>query len=88
MLGKVILQPVKELLRYLKGDGAIGIAHGFFSSFKVFVEYIRDVVCQRLSTLLLLRSQPLMQRQWNGCAEVFLFLHDVLLSASREASKA
>ena len=88
MLGKVILQPVKELLRYLKGDGAIGIAHVFCSSFKVFVEYVRDVVCQRLSTLLLLRTQPLVQRQRDGCAEVFLFLHGVLLSASREASKA
>ena len=47
-----------------------------------FVEYIRDVVCQRLSTLLLFRSQPLVQRQRNGRAEVFLFLHGVLLSAS------
>jgi hypothetical protein len=28
------------------------------------------------------------QRQRDGCAEVFLFLHGVLLSASREASKA
>ena len=59
--GQIVLQPAEEFLRYLKGDGAIVGVHSSCSSFKVFSEYVRDVVGQGLAPLLLLRPKPLVQ---------------------------
>ena len=86
--GQIVLQPAEEFLRYLKGDGAIVGVNSSCYSFKLFFEYVREVVGQGLAPLLLRRPKPLVQRQRDGCAEVLLFFHSLLLSASPEASKA